>query len=54
MLDELLLDAPAVVWVFSENVRAVAFYRRCGFQLDGETAVDADTGLQEVRLTRSP
>jgi len=54
MLDELLLDAPAVVWVFSENVRAVAFYRRCGFQLDGETALDTDTGLQEVRLTRSP
>jgi GNAT superfamily N-acetyltransferase len=53
MLDELLLDAPAVVWCFSENLRAVAFYRRCGFQLDGETALDLDTGLRELRLTRS-
>lgn len=53
MLDELLLDAPAVVWAFSENLRAISFYRRCGFQLDGETEVDPDTGLQELRLTRS-
>ena len=52
MLDELLLDAPAVLWVFSENVRAVAFYRRCGFLFDGETALDVDTGLSEVRLSR--
>lgn len=54
MLDELLLDAPAVVWAFSENFRAISFYRRCGFQLDGETKLDPDTGLQELRLTRSP
>ena len=53
MLDELLLDAPVVVWAFSENLRAISFYRRCGFQLDGETEVDPDTGLQELRLTRS-
>ena len=52
MIDELLLDAPAVVWAFSENVRAVAFYGRCGFRLDGETALDVDTGLAELRLTR--
>jgi hypothetical protein len=53
MLVELLLDAPAVLWAFSENVRAIAFYRRCGFQFDGETALDLDTGLSEVRLSRS-
>lgn len=37
----------------SPRTCALSFYRRCGFQLDGETEVDPDTGLQELRLTRS-
>ena len=53
LVDELLEGAPAVVWAFAVNTRAVAFYDRCGFSLDGETSFDTDTGLDEVRLSRS-
>jgi GNAT superfamily N-acetyltransferase len=53
LLEGLLLGAPAVVWAFSANARAVAFYQRCGFAPDGNTSFDTDTGLGELRLTRS-
>ena len=53
MLDELLGDAPAVIWVFSMNSRAIAFYEGCGFAADGHETIDDDTGLPEVRLSRS-
>ncbi len=52
LVDELLRGAPAVVWVFSRNTRAIAFYERCGFAVDGESAFDVDTDLEELRLTR--
>jgi ribosomal protein S18 acetylase RimI-like enzyme len=45
-------DAPAVLWVFEQNVRAIAFYRRLGFEPDGHTMVDEDTQLTEIRMTR--
>ncbi len=53
MVAELLGDAPAVLWVFTANLRAIAFYEGCGFALDGQETMDDDTGLPEVRMTRS-
>ena len=53
MLDELLGDAPAVVWVFSANSRAISFYEGCGFAQDGHETIDDDTGRPEVRMGRS-
>lgn len=43
---------PAYLWVFAANPRARAFYARHGFAADGGSAVDPDTGLDEVRLVR--
>ena len=53
MLSELLRDAPAVLWVFSANSRAISFYEGCGFAPDGQETLDDDTGLPEVRMSRS-
>lgn len=54
--DRLLADSlgpgPAHLWVFEDNLRARAFYARHGFRPDGAAAVDAWTGLREVRLVR--
>ena len=52
LVAELLGGAPAVLWVFTGNPRAIAFYAKCGFALDGEETVDHDTGLPEVRMSR--
>jgi GNAT superfamily N-acetyltransferase len=52
LVDELLRGAPAVVWVFAANLRAVVFYENCGFALDGQETVDDDTGLPELRMSR--
>ncbi len=53
LLDELLGDAPAVLWVFADNARAISFYEGCGFAADGHETIDDDTGLPEVRMSRS-
>jgi ribosomal protein S18 acetylase RimI-like enzyme len=45
-------DRAAQVWVFEENPRARAFYRRIGFVSDGASKIDPDTGVTEVRLVR--
>jgi len=52
LLRELLRDAPAVLWVFAANPRAIAFYENCGFALDGQETIDDDTVLPEVRMSR--
>jgi GNAT superfamily N-acetyltransferase len=52
MLRELLGGAPAVLWAFAANVRAIAFYESCGFAADGHETLDHDTGLPEVRMSR--
>jgi GNAT superfamily N-acetyltransferase len=52
LITELLRDAPAVLWVFAANVRAVSFYERRGFALDGHETIDDDTGLPELRMSR--
>lgn len=43
----------AQLWVFENNPRAHAFYRKLGFRSDGSRQVDPDTGVVEVRLVRS-
>jgi GNAT superfamily N-acetyltransferase len=52
LLDELLRGAPAVLWVFAANTRAIAFYENCGFAADGYRTIDDDTGLPELRMSR--
>ncbi len=53
LLDAVLGDSPAVLWVAERNPRARAFYERNGFRLDGERHIDAATpDLVEVRMVR--
>lgn len=53
LLDAVLGDEPASLWVLEENPRARAFYERNGFALDGaRRATGFDTGGEEVRMVR--
>lgn len=46
-------DAPCLLWVVEDNDRAVDFYRRRGFELDGARREEAAHGLlPEVRMVR--
>jgi ribosomal protein S18 acetylase RimI-like enzyme len=53
LLEFAIGDRAAVLWVFRDNPRAIAFYRRHRFELDGGTSIDDDTGLVLVRMTRA-
>ncbi|MFW6600179.1 N-acetyltransferase family protein [Propionibacteriaceae bacterium Y2011] len=46
-------DAPAYLWVLDGNERAIAFYRRHGFELDGGRKTRDDLGVAEVRMVRT-
>lgn len=52
MLDEALGDRAAYLWVVEGNERAIAFYRRHGFQLDG-TRQAQDEGNEDLRMVRA-
>ncbi|MEO7124466.1 MAG: GNAT family N-acetyltransferase [Lacisediminihabitans sp.] len=53
MLDAVLGDAPAQLWVLRGNDRAIAFYARNGFVADGVQYVDdSDPTLVELRMIR--
>jgi len=53
LLDAVLGDRPASLWVAEENPRARRFYARNGFVPDGaREVVEAWEGLAEVRLVR--
>ena len=53
LLDAVLSDEPASLWVLEDNPRARAFYERNGFVLDGaRQATGFDTGGEEVRMLR--
>jgi ribosomal protein S18 acetylase RimI-like enzyme len=52
LLDEALGAGPAYLWVARGNDRAVRFYRRNGFTLDGTEDADPDDGVTEVRMVR--
>ncbi|BDT96670.1 N-acetyltransferase [Nocardia sputorum] len=46
--------APCSLWVFEQNARAQAFYRKHGFVLDGTRKVEVFTAAMEVRMVRTP
>ena len=53
LLDAVLGDAPAMLWVAKENPRAIAFYRRNGFELDGAEQIDPGAPLiTDARMAR--
>lgn len=43
-------DIPCSLWVFEQNPRAKAFYRKHGFELDGASRIEAFTPVVEVRM----
>ncbi len=59
MLTELLNDKSASLWVLKDNPRAIAFYRKHGFEPDGEEkdlgedrGAEALRGIIEIRMVR--
>ncbi len=52
LLTRAIGDGAAHLWVFRDNSRAQAFYRKHGFAPDGAAAIDPDTGVPEVRMSR--
>ena len=53
LLDAVLGDEPAFLWVAELNPRAQAFYRRNGFQPDGERTIEERwDNLAEIRMVR--
>lgn len=53
LLDAVLGTAPAVLWVAAENPRAVAFYRRNGFEFDGVVQTDPTApAITDARMVR--
>lgn len=53
MLDAVLGDEPAQLWVLQGNERAIAFYTRNGFVADGTEFIEpSDPNLVELRMVR--
>lgn len=54
LLDELLGEGPAELWVFEANARAQRFYERNGFSQEGARHVyrPETAGITEVRFAR--
>ncbi len=53
LLDAVLGDDPAVLWVAKDNPRAIAFYRRNRFEFDGvEQADGAAPRIIDARMVR--
>lgn len=52
LLDELLGERDATLWVVEGNARARAFYARRGFALEGGRDAHPATGTPEVRMIR--
>ena len=44
--------AEAILWTFQENERAVAFYERYGWRLDGGQKIHARSGEPAIRMRR--
>jgi ribosomal protein S18 acetylase RimI-like enzyme len=53
LLDEGLGQGPAYLWVALGNERAIAFYRRNGFEPDGVQDDQGQHGVTEVRMVRA-
>ncbi|MFJ2621182.1 GNAT family N-acetyltransferase [Glutamicibacter sp. NPDC087344] len=54
LLQVVLNQRPALVWVLQGNQRAITFYRKHGFELDGtsEELTGSWDGLRELRMVR--
>lgn len=52
LVDMVLGSEPGYLWVLDGNTRAVAFYRKVGFELDGETKPFDGTSTAELRMVR--
>ncbi|KAA1398155.1 GNAT family N-acetyltransferase [Aeromicrobium ginsengisoli] len=52
LLQRSIGDAPAFLWVYEANPRAHAFYRRHGFEPNGVSEPDADSGATVIMLQR--
>ena len=53
LLDAVLGDQPAQLWVAEANPRAIRFYERNGFHADGTVLVDPELeNLREIRMVR--
>lgn len=52
LLDDVLHDAPAYLWVVDGNERALRFYEREGFVLDGTRRAEPADGTHELRMVR--
>ncbi|QQS02482.1 MAG: GNAT family N-acetyltransferase [Austwickia sp.] len=48
-----LPDGPAYLWVLTGNERAMAFYRKYGFALDGVEQADPAYDAVDLRMTRA-
>lgn len=55
LLEAVLGDEPAMLWVTEKNPRAIAFYRRNGFAFDGLVEQDPTAPLiTDARMARLP
>ncbi|MCU1412540.1 MAG: hypothetical protein JWR04_3247 [Rhodoglobus sp.] len=53
LLEAAIGDRPAFLWVARDNARAIAFYRRNGFEPDGAEGVFEEwENLAEIRMVR--
>ncbi len=53
LLDDVLGDGPAMLWVATQNPRAIAFYLRNGFRFDGVEQVDPHAPrITDARMVR--
>lgn len=52
LLSAALPPGPTYLWVLQGNERAIGFYRKHGFELDGVTRHDPDHGVDDLRMVR--
>lgn len=53
LLEAVLGDGPALLWVAKQNPRAIAFYRRNGFAFDGVEQLDPGApAITDLRMVR--
>lgn len=53
LLDEVIGTGPAMLWVAKQNPRAIAFYRRNGFDFDGVEQLDPGAPrITDARMVR--
>lgn len=53
LVDEVLRPGPAYLWVARGNARAIRFYQRNGFVLDGTQTAEQHDGVVEARMVRT-